>query len=746
MICGWPGRLRLDSPGLDAMALPSHPGGTASKVGDLYEAAWTVDRLLDLLAGEITEIHLEPQGTDGLGVEFYTVLPSGAREYHSVKRQAPGSSSAWTAYQLTRATPTIGRSVLGDLFRHLDRDAGARAVFVSQDRAGAVGELAERARTASSLEEFRNQLSGGLQKTFDEQLMPSPEEAADAYLKLRRTEFRSIGHHELVRFVEQRIPALIQRVGGGAADPVAVRLLLSDFAWNRLGQSTTADDVVSELEEHGFTEQPLAASAQVRGRIDERNDAYTRRVGRTLINDAHIRRSQATAIVKELTTGEQSLLLAGSAGEGKTCIMAQVIEELDEADTPYLVLSMDALDDVISSTDLGDRMGLPASPAIVLGQMSAGRRAVLCIDQLDALSLVSGQNVRGQELLEELLSQASRYPELRVLLACRAFDLEHDAALSGLVSGESPTARRIDVEKLSIEDVRAALAEADLAGSELAESQVELLRTPLHLYLFLGGGADRGGFGSRRDLFGRYWDEKRRRVDDFTTAGAFTAAAERLSVVLSDRRQLQVARTLLTDHEAALDAMASEGVVVHDGDRVGFFHASFFDYTFARGFISRDGDLVEWLKADIQDLFRRSQVRQVLEFQRDAESDEVYLETLSRLLSDSAVRYHLKRLAIDWLGQSAGPRDGSGAWWKRWMSDSGSGPSARSPTTCIGSTSLSNSACCDAGSPPRRTKNETGRSTFFKCRMYYGTVRPRRPSCCGLLQTGAMRTRRAYQG
>ena len=57
------------------MALPSLPGGTASKVADLYEAAWTVDRLLDLLAGEITELHLEPPGEDGLGVEFYTVLP-----------------------------------------------------------------------------------------------------------------------------------------------------------------------------------------------------------------------------------------------------------------------------------------------------------------------------------------------------------------------------------------------------------------------------------------------------------------------------------------------------------------------------------------------------------------------------------------------------------------------------------------------------------------------------------------------
>ena len=57
-------------------ALPSFLGGTAAKVADLYEAAWTVNSLLDLLAGRIREMHLEPRGADGLGVEFYRVLPS----------------------------------------------------------------------------------------------------------------------------------------------------------------------------------------------------------------------------------------------------------------------------------------------------------------------------------------------------------------------------------------------------------------------------------------------------------------------------------------------------------------------------------------------------------------------------------------------------------------------------------------------------------------------------------------------
>ena len=638
------------------MALPSLLGGAASKVADMYEATWTVGTVLDLLEGTIDTLHLEPQSDDGRGVEFYRVLPSGEREYHSVKRQAPGSSSAWTPYQLNSADPRTGRSVLSDLFGHLERTHTARAVFVSQDSAGVMRELTERARAMAGIEAFSGAMSANLSGAFEKYIVPLARDATDAHQKLRRCEFTTVSHPDLIRFVEQRVPALIQHADGRPVQPEAVRLLLQEFAWSRLGQVVTSNDVVDELERHAFGRQPLAASAQLQGRIADRNGAYLSRIRRTLVNGAHIPREQARHIADELLTGDHSLLLAGTAGEGKSCIVAQVLELLSESRIPHIVLSVDELEGVISTAELGERLGLPASPAIVLGQMSDGGRAVLCIDQLDALSSVSGRNVQQRQVLEELIQQATRYSGMRLFLACRSFDLEHDDVLLGLVSGKSPTARQVDVELLSVEDVRDALATAGLGGIPLSDSQVGLLRTPLHLYLLLGVGRGGEGFDSPRDLFDRYWDEKRRGVDKLAGTGAFTRAVERLSRLLSDRRQLQVARTRLASHESALEAMASEGVVVIDDSRVSFFHASFFDYAFARGFVNQGESLVDWLAADGQDLFRRSQVRQVLEFLREDDAS-VYSETLSRLLRDGSIRFHVKRLTLDWLGQLPNPRE-----------------------------------------------------------------------------------------
>ena len=640
-------------------ALPSFAGGTAAKVADDYEKTWTVSSLLDLLAGRVREIHLEPQSPDGLGVEFYGVLPSGEREYHSVKRQAPGSTSAWTPFQMARPNPANGRSVLGDLFGHLD-DQSATAVFASQDSAGVVRELAERARAVSDPDLFLEALSADLEGAFTNYVAPLGSAAAGAHAKLRRCTFETIGHRLLLQAVEDRIPVLIQRADGKPADPAAVRRVLSEFAWQRLGQAVAADDVVNELGRQEYAEQPLAAGAQVRARIADRNEAFRSRIARTLINGSHIPRDQVTEIADALTTGAESLLVAGRAGEGKSSIVAQVLEKVGEAGITYLALSMDELGGIISSADLGSRLGFPASPAIVLGEMSSESGAVLCIDQLDALSFVAGRNVQGHQLLEELLRQASRYPNLQLLLACRSFDLDHDNALRSLVKGQSPTARQVNIELLSTEDVKDALDVAGLAELELSGPQVELLRTPLHLFLFLGLSEPSRDFGQRRDLFDRYWDEKRRRVDETAGNGAFARAAEALSGGLSARRQLEMPKSALVGHEAALDAMASEGVVVTDGSEVSFFHASFFDNAFSRGFVSRGEDLVEWLKAAGQELFRRSQVRQVLEYLRD-DDPEPYLRTLSRLLGDESVRFHLKRFTLEWLGQLEDPRE---AEWK----------------------------------------------------------------------------------
>ena len=125
---------------------------------------------------------------------------------------------------------------------------------------------------------------------------------------------------------------------------------------------------------------------------------------------------------------------------------------------------------------------------------------------------------------------------------------------------------------------------------------------------------------------------------------------------MSDRESLVAPDYVMDDCREVKEAMASEAVIYIQDSNVRFFHEAFFDYAFARTFLRANSDLVQWLTSDEQHLFRRSQVRQVLAFLRDREPDRArYLSTLKGLLGHAEVRFHIKKLVLDWLGALPDP-------------------------------------------------------------------------------------------
>ena len=53
------------------------PGGESDKLGNRYEAMWTIGRLLDLATGECASLTVEPFGSDSLGIEFIVTATMG---------------------------------------------------------------------------------------------------------------------------------------------------------------------------------------------------------------------------------------------------------------------------------------------------------------------------------------------------------------------------------------------------------------------------------------------------------------------------------------------------------------------------------------------------------------------------------------------------------------------------------------------------------------------------------------------
>ena len=633
-------------------------GGDAGKLCNGYEGIWTADNLVDLIAGGAVGMTVEPFGEEAVGIEFWKKLRDATVEYHSVKRQTTGAT--WTLYNLTQPDKN-GRSILGDLLAKQKAETTNRAVFISATTANELNELSERASRSADAAGFAQQLdtSASLHKKFDEYFEPLCRRLGlDAFSMLRRLRVVGITESELIRQLEFKIRLLFYRPDGVDVDPTVVRLLLAEIVLGKLGQTIEKHTLLAELQGHGFRERDWA-TGHVRDTVEKINLSYLRLVEGELIDGRPIPRGEAKEAFEKITGGSLTrfLAIAGPAGGGKSCSLAQVAALLSEKQIPFLVVRLDIQSEVLTSAALGRQLGLPHSPVGVLAGITNGGQSVLIIDQLDALSFASGRNPQLWNVFLELLAEADRYPNLHVLIACRIFDIENDPRLRLLLNDTKRTVR-IDLGPLDIGVVNQIVARAGIDPGALGPRRIEMLRVPLHLSLYLQGNPGaHGPFESVQDLYRRYWDEKRQRVAArLGRDPRWIEVIETLTTELSNRQTLSAPEDVLDAYAQDAQMMASEHVLVRENRRYRFFHEGFFDYAFARCFVQKGQHLVNWLVSSEQHLFRRAQVRQILAYQRGREMDD-YLRDLHSVLTGSRVRLHIKKLVLQWLRALTEPND-----------------------------------------------------------------------------------------
>ena len=622
-------------------------GGASEKFGNRYEGRWTVACLLDVMDEKAESIRLEPPAPEEQGFEFWTTK-QGVREYHQVKRQH--YTGQWTLHTLAVD------GVLANFITKL-QDPSVRCVFVSTNSAGQLNELADRATRSSSWDEFNATFlrADQLRKNFDLVLSSAPGLAElEIYERLKRICVEPIGETFLLAAIESRVSALVD---GDAATIVDV---LAEMASERVHHELTALDIWNHLESRGFSRRHWNNDPHVLSAVEEANGRFLSLLRGQAIDGTFLPRQETQIVQGRLkdSIGKDGVLVTGEAGIGKSGVMLQVIEELLDAGTPVLAFRTDRLEPTQLPDHIGKQVGLPGSPAAVLAAVAQGRRCVLVIDQLDALSLASGRNTQLYDCVYGILLQAQAHPNMRILLACRKFDLDNDYRLRQLTEPDG-VAEAVVVERLSHETVREVVTKFGLDANSLNFKQLDLLSVPLHLKLLSELLADaeirRLNFETAQDLYERFWEYKQQVIRErLGQPVRWSQVVYGLCDYMHERQTLSAPEIVVDDWNSDANAMVSENVLVFENKRYSFFHEGFFDYAFARRFAGGPLSLLGLLVNGEQRLFRRAQVRQILLYLRETEFDR-YIAEVTEVLSSSAVRFHIKQVIFALLADLAEP-------------------------------------------------------------------------------------------
>lgn len=619
------------------------PGGSADKFGNRYEGRWTVACMLDILRGRAQDIWLEVPGDEGKGTEFRVTDMDGKHIYHQVKRQQSDRGS-WSLPNLK------SEGVLTTFWEKLQH-ADAQCMFTSTQAAFPLDKLTTRAKSANSLEEFEREfLSDSDARDFRTLRSywgnPLPQLAFQA---LRRIHIEPIGEEKLQQINESLIESLVD------GNPRSISADLGQLAWDHIHEKLTGHDIWDYLEGQGYHPRADSQNSTVITAVRTATNRYCLGIQNAYIAGQQLIRDEARNLLDILQRQDQhDLLLSGEAGIGKSGILVQVIDGIKTFGWPVLAFRVDRLDSTQYSQDIGEKLlGHRRSPVSTLGAIAQERDCLLVIDQLDAVSQASGRNPEFFDCIAEIIGQTEAYPQMRVLLGCRRFDMENDSRIKSLMQ---PHGRFINVlaSRLSETTVRQVVENLGLNARQLDAKQVKLLSLPLHLQLIAETSQQSSPeplqFRTAQQLYDRFWNHKQEaiRLHLGHPADQWVRVISVMTAYMLDHRSLSVPEATLDDFRSIAQAMASEHVLVQDAQRYAFFHEGFLDYAFARAFVARDEQLLPFLCAREQHLFYRALVRQILIYERGANQNERhrYLADLKSLLMNDDIRFHLKQVVF----------------------------------------------------------------------------------------------------
>ena len=434
------------------------------------------------------------------------------------------------------------------------------------------------------------------------------------------------------------------------ADFDTLRTLLADFAIQKLGNRLDRVTVVSFLTTKGIALRSSTDIGSLARGMAELQRSFVDSITPYLITDTLIHREEANILVEDVTSTRSDrprlIMVHGRGGIGKSGVLLELVNVLKERNISYLPIRLDRNMPAQSPDQFGRAVcGLPSSPVTSLEALVGTGRAVLILDQLDALRWTAAHTDKPMDVVTEVIREAFNplgpLRNITVVLVCRTFDLEEDQRIAHL-----KTLAKSAVIEIGLLTPQATQKVVDSTGeiwASLSEQQRQLLRQPQTLYLWSRLRIAQNHapiFRTHTDLMRAFWtDMFSRQKPQSIDAPALRGVLDTLVHAMDQAGRLTApASRIHYSDSSILGFLRSTGVIRIDGkNQCIFTHQSYFDFLVAeelnRRLLGGKTTLIEWLHGNEQSLFRRDQLRQVLALQRD-DDPSAYLMALESLLRD----------------------------------------------------------------------------------------------------------------
>ncbi len=532
----------------------------------------------------------------------------------------------------------------------LDNNSNAEVRFYSRSPFGALAKLREHSTTQADKISYCTSL-GKEQKKIDSNLescLSTHAPALSTYDFLRRTKFET--SPELDRMEALLQERLRHMASNSKAAFNALYTRLDQLGGRMEGGNESVstqhrlskDDLKLVLQQAGAMLVPIMDIAEVRASFTSISA-----IGRSWhrdISGERIPSSTVNELLAAIDGGKRSILLTGQPGSGKTCVVLDLQQALEQrAQTradfmPLFIQSREFAD--LATAQERQAQGLSTQWVEQAARLAEDGRVVVVIDSLDVLSIA-----REHSILQYFLAQIDRLlliPNITVVTACRDFDRNYDRRIAkrqwdcelkcqplGWDAEIVPLLDKLGIETAGIDNITR-----------------ELISNPRELALFVELAQHEGSFNvvTNQALAQRYLDsivEADRALGDAAMQAIEAVANEMLKL-----RSLTIPHQRFSASQQIQRRLLSLNILqeTHDGNLT-FGHQTLLDVLVISGAVRRGITLNEF----IQDLspvpFVRPSIRSFVA--QVASNDRRNFRRQVRAVLTGSAAFHIRRLVAE---------------------------------------------------------------------------------------------------
>ena len=657
--------------------MPLEKGGRADKQGNSYEINCVIYELLKVLDEVNYSVVIEALGEDEEGTDILVTDMSGCREHQQCKSRN-ASKESWNMSDLK------ARGILEAWRKQLNRDNERRVALVSPLACTFLYDMQKRAfNTSGSAEDFyKIQIAKSstefnkFYKSFCEEMgLRIEQENTEADRKetdehqddsnennnyknilksieyLKRISYKQMSEYQLNEFISMNIRYRFSSDENKVYNALVSYVVMGDI----LGQELTQQKITDYLNEQGIIFSLRDGDKRIAPRINELNEEYKEKF--IPLKSGFVHREETDECIQAIEA-DKHIIISGSAGCGKSGCAEAVLKYCEQKGIVHIAIKLDVRIPNKSCEKWGQELGFQNSIIDAIHNVSQNEKAVIILDQLDALRWTQANSAEAITVCMELIRQVKFFNEIRdkkiiIVFVCRSYDLENDNNIKGLFRKQSNSGAE------AVQDDEWKVIKVDCFKEDTVKKVVcseynkmsarlkNLLKIPSNLYIWqhLDKESSYDGCLTTSHLIDKWFEQICMKSRLYGIAEQSVSEAKTDIVNRLDKMgRLYVPKQILKIDVSTLDYLISSELIVVQGNKVGFVHQSILDYFISQNMLEKyyEGESIEEIigEKSRQTPTKRYQVQMFLQNILELDSAE-FIDVGGNMLASDNIRYYI---------------------------------------------------------------------------------------------------------